>query len=242
MNVLREWREWTDIALIMVAASYKWVLGALAVAAVIVGGLFAAGVFTGGDDAADTQAAVIGAPTAVPTLPEPTAMPLPTQTPLPTATPAPTPFPTLAPRATATPEPVVEPTPAAPQTVQVPINLKGAYQVGSLEFVLSYEPSLLEVTGVANGDLAGDAIIESLVSTPGKVWIGMIAADGVTGDGSVAVVSFRMMKGSASNSPLLLENVSGYDSATLVDLLSTSSPGLLVMNDGSYTPPVVSFQ
>ena len=47
-------REWTDIALIAMGAVYKWVLGALAVAAVILGGLFAAGVFTGEDDAAET--------------------------------------------------------------------------------------------------------------------------------------------------------------------------------------------
>ena len=225
-----------DIALIAMGASYKWLLGALAVAAVIVGGLFAAGVFTGGDDADGTQTAVITAPTLVPTLPAPTAMPLPTQTPMA----SPTPFPTLAPKAT--PERLTEATPAAPQVVQVPINLKGAYQVGSLEFVLSYEPSLLEVTGVSKGDLAGNAIIESLVSTPGKVWIAMIAADGVTGDGSVAVVSFRMMQGNAANSPLLLENVLGYNASTLMDLLSRSSPGLLVMNDGSYTPPVVAFE
>ena len=190
----------------------------------------------------DTQSAVISEPTAVPTLPSPTAMPLPTQTPMPTSTPEPTPVPTSAPPATATPEPLIEPTPAAPQVVQVPINLKGAYQVGSLEFVLNYEPSLLEVTGVAKGDLAGDAIIESLVSTPGKVWIAMIAAGGVTGDGSVAVVSFRLLKGKSANSTLLLENVSSYNASTLLDLLSSSSPGLLVMNDGSYTPPVVTFE
>ena len=235
-------KEWTDIALITLAASYKWVLGALAVAAVIGGGLFAAGVFTGGDETADTQSAVVTEPTAVPTLPLPTAMPLPTQTPMPTPTPEPTPVPTLAPPATATPEPLIEATPAAPQLVQVPINLKGAYQVGSLEFVLNYEPSLLEVTGVAKGDLAGDAIIESLVSAPGKVWIAIIAADGVTGDGSVAVVSFRLLKGNTANSTLLLENVSSYNASTLLDLLSSSSPGLLVMNDGSYTPPVVTFE
>ncbi|PKB64904.1 MAG: hypothetical protein BZY80_01565 [SAR202 cluster bacterium Io17-Chloro-G2] len=231
-----------DLGLIALAASYKWLLGALAAAAVIVGGLYAAGVFTGGDDPAGSQAVVIIAPTVVPTSPPPTAMPLPTQTPMPTPTPAPTPVPTLAPRATATPEPVMEVAPPAPQTVQVPINLKGAYQVGSLELVLTYEPSVLEVTGVANGDLAGDAIIESLVSTPGKVWIAMISADGVTGDGPMAMVSFRLMKGSTANSPLLLENVSGYNAATLIDLISSSSPGLLVMNDGSYTSPVVAFE
>lgn len=235
-------KEWADIALIMLAASYKWILGALAAIALIVGGLFAAGVFGGGDDAVGNLASEINGPTAVPTLPAPTAMPTNTPMLLPAATPPPTPFPKLAPRATATPEPVAEPTPAAPTMVQVPINLKGANQVGSLELVLAYEPSLLEVIGVTNGDLAGDALIESIVSTPGKVWIGMIDAAGVTGDGSVVVVSFRLMDGNLANSPLLLEEVSGYNASTLIDLLSTSSPGLVVMNDGSYTPPVVVFQ
>jgi len=232
MNVIREWREWMDIALITLAASYKWLLGGLAAIAVVVGALFAAGVFSGGDDAAGLQAADINAPTAVPTLPSPTAILSPTPTP--TAVP----FPTLAPSPTATPEPSI----VVPQMVRVPINLKGAYQLGSLEFVLAYEPSLLEFTGVAAGDLAGDAIIESLVSTPGKVWIAMIDADGVTGDGSLAVVSFRIMKESTADSPLFLENVSGYDASTLMDLISSSLPGLVVLSDGSYTSPLLVFE
>lgn len=232
-------KEWADIALIMLTASYKWILGGLAAIALILGWLFAAGVF-GGDDAAGNLATNIDVPAAVLTL----AAPTPTVTPmlLPTSTPAPTAIPRSLPRATSTPEPVAELAPAAPTMVQVPINLKGADQIGSLELVLAYEPSLLEVIEVVTGDLAGDAIIESNVSTPGKVWIGMIDAVGVTGDGAVVVVSFRMTEGNLANSPLSLEEVSGYNALTLIDLLSSSSPGLVVMNDGSYVSPVVAFQ
>ena len=239
MNSLK---EWADIALIILTASYKWILGAMAVIALIVGGLLAAGVFGGDDDANGNVAADINGLGGVPTLPAPTAMPTRAPVRLPTATPAPTASPTLSPRATSTPQPVVEPTPAPPSMVQVPIDLKGAYQVGSLELVLAYEPSLLEVTGVSNGDLAKDAIIESIVTAPGKIWIGMIDANGVTGDGSLVVVSFRTMDGNLANSPLSLEEVSGYNASSLIDLLSSSSPGLVVMNDGSYIPPVLAFQ
>lgn len=232
-------REWTDIALIAMAASYKWALGGMAVIAVIVGGLYFAGVFSGEEDASGDQAADITQPGAVPT-------PLPTATAMPDDTPVPivlaTPFPTLAPSLTATPGLVAAATPIAPQMVQVPINLQDAYQVGSLEFVLSYEPSLLEFTGLTNGDLAGDAIIESRVSSPGRLWIGMIDANGVSGDGSVALVSFRTTRGTIANSPLVLEDVSGFDASTFMDLLSRPSPGLFVANDGSYTAPVLNFQ
>jgi hypothetical protein len=236
-------RVWIDIALVTVTARYKWILGAAAVIAVVAGGLYAVGALAGGDAAGGALTGATESPTAVPTAPPPTAVVLVDPTPIPTPvnTPAPRLLPTVAPVVKIEPTPLIEPTPAPPQVVQVPINLRGASQVGSLELVLSYEPSLLEFSGVANGDLAMNAIIESRVSAPGKVWVGMIDAQGLTGDGAMVIVSFRTIKGTTANSPLLLEEVSGYNANTLIDLISSSSPGLLAMYDGSYTAPVVAF-
>jgi len=235
-------RVWTDIALVTITDKWKWILGGTGVVAVVVVGLFAAGVFGGNEAASVSQPKVTGPASAGPNLLAPIGV-IPID---PTSTPTPdnraTPSPTEVAIIKVDRRPVGESTPASPQILHVPINLQGASQVGSLEFILTYEPSLLTATSVTRGDLAGDALIESRVSTPGKVWIGLIDAEGVSGDGALAFVSFRTKEGGISNSPLMLEEVSSYNALTLVDLLSSSSPGLVAMHNGSYTAPVLTFE
>ena len=125
--------------------------------------------------------------------------------------------------------------------VQVPINLRAASDLGSLEFVLVYEAATLEFVSIDNGTLALDAIIESNLRAPGKVWVGMIDPKGVNGEGSIAVVSFRTLAGGQADSPLLLEEVLSHNASTLVDSLSKPSPGIFTLGDGSVFSPVLTF-
>ena len=235
-------RVWTDIALVTLTGKWRWILGGTAVVAVVVVGLFAAGVFGGDEVASVSQPEVTGSPSSGPNLLAPIGVvsvnPTSTPTPENRAIPSPTEVSVIK----VDRRPVGGSTPVSPQILHVPIHLQGASQVGSLEFILTYEPSLLAVNSVTRGDLAGDALIESRVSAPGKVWIGLIDAEGVSGDGTVAFVSFRTMEGDMSNSPLMLEEVSSYNALTLIDLLSSSSPGLVAMHNGSYTAPVLTFE
>lgn len=226
-----------DIAYIGLAASYKWILVAVAVIGILVGVLFAAGVLGGGDD--DSGTTVFTPPD-----------PLPTVTPIPTATiaPSPTPVPTTVP--TATPAPVVLPTtpPPTPTTVvvvlreiQVPINLEGADNVGSLEFVLVYEPAVLEVTDVQPGSLASQALLEFNTATPGLLWTGVIDADGISGDGPAAIVTFTVKRDASTNSQLSLQNVVAYDAASLLDIIVESSPGNFSVRDNAVSIPYLTF-
>ena len=235
-------KVWMDIGLVTITNSWRWILGGTAVFAVAVVGLFAAGIFGNGESASVSQLEA----------PDPTTARSNSLTPIgivsvnPTSSPIPenraTQVPMEAPSLKVDRTLLEEYTPTLPKILHVPINLQGASQVGSLEFILTYEPSLLTVESVTPGDLAGDALIESRVSTPGEVWIGLIDAEGVSGDGAVAFVSFRTMEGETSDSTLMLEEVSSYNASTLIDLLSSSSPGLVAMHDGSYTAPVLTFE
>ena len=230
-----------DITYIAIGASYKWILLGVAVVGILVGALFAAGVLGGGDD--DEPG-----PTAFSTpVPLPTVTPSPTLTP--TVTPSPTPPPTTAPTATTAPA-VVLPTTAAPtptpavvpgREIRVPINLVGAANLGSLELVLVYEPEVLEVTAVETGSLAEQAFLESSTATPGVLWTGMIDADGISGDGPAAIVTFRVIKSGVSKSPLTLQNVAAYDAASLLDIIVEASEGSISTIDGAISPPSLTF-
>ena len=142
-----------DVAYIAIGASYKWILVGVAVVGILVGVLFAAGVLGGGDG--EPGQIAFATPIPLPTVtPSPTATPAPTPTREPTAAPTPTSAPVVlptSPAATPTPTPVV----VVPTDISVPINLVGADNLGSLEFVLVYEPDALQVTDVQLGSLAG---------------------------------------------------------------------------------------
>ncbi len=229
---------WLAIVLVAIGTNWKRLLAGLALVGVIVGVLFAAGVFSGdGDGRSPTSAGVLTA-TPVPT-PAPTSsftvapIPTPSPTPSPTATPTPTPEPT--PSATAAPTPIV------PGEVEVVIQANGAGNVGSLEFVLVYEPAVLKVTTMEQGTLARDAMVEFTTQEPGRVWARIIDAEGITGDGPLAVISFKVVGRSDSSTSLTLAAVSAFDATTLVDLITQTSDGSFRAEDLSITAPTLTF-
>ncbi len=120
-------RWFLDVAYIAIAASYKWLLGMMVIIGVVVGSLFAVGVFGGGGDSGPASPWV---------LPTPTPEIIPTPSVTPTVAPSPTPVPTrvpaatAAPVATATPAPTPVPVLVLPAEIQVPVNLEAAKNVG----------------------------------------------------------------------------------------------------------------
>ena len=232
-------RWFLDIAYLAISASYKWILGTMVLVGVLIGALFAAGVLGGGDDSPILVAVPVATP--VPT-PAPTSTPTPTLAPtstsIPTAVPpTPTQVPVVVPTPTATPEPIIE----LPKDIEVSVFLEGASNVGSLEFVLLYEPTVLQVKRVETGSLINGAILDSSTRTPGMVWAGLIDANGINGDGLAVVVSFDIIGDNGSRSALTLENVVAYDATTLLDIVTKASNGVFVVEDGSLTAPTLEF-
>ena len=227
-----------DVFYIAIAASYKWVLGMMVISGVVVGSLFAAGVLGGGGDPGPASPRVSPTPT-----PEviPTAVPTPTVAL--SATPVPTPVPTAtaAPVATPTPIPTAMPVLVLPEKIQVPVNLEAAKNIGSLEFVLVYEPTVLQVSSVELGPLASTALLESSTKTSGEVWAGMIDANGISGDGAAAVITFTVIGDIDSSTLLALEKVVAHDATSLLDLITQTSPGSYVVKDASLSPPSLGF-
>ena len=240
-----------DVIYIAVATSYKWLLGLIAVVGILIGALFAAGVLGGGDSGSSgPNFASVPTPEVTPTpTPAPTPITATNPTPTPTLTPAPTLTPTATVAPTATIEPPPPPTPtntpaptvALPREIEVPVLLQGAAGVGSLEFVLLYEPTVLEVTGVKTGALVTTALLESSTLTSGSLWAGIIDAEGISGDGPVAVITFAIVGDSESNSALTLDNVAAYDASLLLDIIAQASAGSFTVKDHSLTAPSLGF-
>jgi hypothetical protein len=234
-------RWFLDVVFLALSAGRYWVLGGIAAVVILVIALFAFGVFGGDEEVTPTPTPTpastpaptrTSAPTASPT-PPPTATSVPTATPVP----APTATPRIIPTPTATPEP----TPAPPSDIEVPIYLERASNVGSLEFVLLYEPAVLQVSKIEQGALASNALIESSSDSPGRVWTGMIDVNGMNGDGPVAVITFTIVGDMESASSLTLQNVTAHDATTLLDIITEASAGNFSVEDYALTAPSLEF-
>ncbi|MCH9018380.1 MAG: hypothetical protein IIB89_11550 [Chloroflexi bacterium] len=210
-----------EVAYIGVITSWKWLLGSTAVIAVLVGTLFAVGVLGGGEEGATGATPQAASPT-----PTPAAGPDPGLTPQ-VLSPTPTPQPTVVPAA---------------KFISIPILATRAKNVGSLEFVLVYDPAKLEFAQLERGLLAGDALIDSSSPGPGRLWAGIIDINGMDGSGPVAIVKFKVRDNAGGTMLLTLENIAAFDANTLVDILTTTTPGEFSGAGATPLSPIVTFQ
>jgi hypothetical protein len=208
-----------EVTYIGLLTSWKWVVGSTVVVGALIGLLFGIGVFGGGGEDGGTNPPSVAVS--------------------PTPTPAANPSPTTAPGPAPTAEPVVVP---AAKFVSVPILATRAKNVGSLEFVLVYDPAKLELAQVERGLLSGDALIDSSTPAPGRLWAGIIDINGMNGSGPVAVVKFRIRDNVAGTMPFSLESVAAFDANTLVDIVTGTTPGEFSGPGTSPLSPIVTFQ
>ena len=214
-----------EVAFIGLSTSWKWLLGSTAAIAILVGLLFGVGVLGGGDGGDNKTDTLFVAASPTPT-PRPQATPVPTQAVVATPVPA-----------------AATPVPAAPaKVISVPILATRAANVGSLEFVLVYDPAKLEFAQVERGLLSGDALIDSSSSEPGRLWAGIIDMQGINGSGPVAVVKFRVRDGVSGAMPLSLESIAAFDANTLVDIVTGTTAGEFNVTELHPLSPIVTFQ
>ncbi|MBN1375873.1 MAG: hypothetical protein JXA01_06935 [Dehalococcoidia bacterium] len=119
--------------------------------------------------------------------------------------------------------------------VEVSVNSNNASNIGSLEFELVYDPAVLQAQEVKKGALADNAMIDFSISQPGRVWVAMVDSNGISGNGSLVVISFSNTGQKQTSTSLTLENVQAYDATTLIDMVTNTVPGNLT------APPAINF-
>ncbi len=115
-------------------------------------------------------------------------------------------------------------------TVQVPIILEGARDVGSMDITVKYDPSVLKATSVETADLGKNAIIESNLANPSQVNIALVDASGINGGGEVAIISFSVLSETGSSSPLSFLEASLHD-IELVEQQTTVRNGVFTVTE-----------
>ncbi|MFQ6056604.1 MAG: cohesin domain-containing protein, partial [Methanosarcinales archaeon] len=87
-------------------------------------------------------------------------------------------------------------------TVEVPININKASNIGAIDLKLEYDATVLDATSVSIGSLGG--IISGNTNTAGVVTISIANVNGFNGNGSVAKVTFNVIGSEGDLSPLTL--------------------------------------
>ena len=106
---------------------------------------------------------------------------------------------------------VSDTTGAKNSTVDVPIILEGATEVGSMDMVLNYDANVLRAVAVEAGKLGKNALIEANTANDGAVIIALVDSSGINGDGAVAIVTFEVIGDAGTTSYLTLEAVLVYN-------------------------------
>ena len=117
-------------------------------------------------------------------------------------------------------------------TVQVPVMVEGATDVGSVDIMLKYDASVLKAVSVETADLGKNAIIESNLANPGQVNIALVDASGINGDGEIAAISFSVLGETGASSPLSLLEASVYN-LELVEQQTTTKNGVFTVSEES---------
>jgi hypothetical protein len=118
-------------------------------------------------------------------------------------------------------------------TVDVPIHVLGASDLGALHVEVAYDPALLKADTVTRGALAGNnALVEANVDEPGRVVIGIVAPDAINGDGVVANVRFQVIGNSGQGSPLTLETGAAWERTSYAEALVRTEAGAVMIVAG----------
>jgi hypothetical protein len=126
------------------------------------------------------------------------------------------------------------------QAISVPIKMANARNVGGVGFELLYDSTILEAREVAKGSLASGANAQYNLDTPGRIVIVVTDAKGISGDGTLVKVLFKVLT-TAGSTTLVPMNVDARDNDTSASLDTHVAQGSFSAQDGSVVAPVITF-
>ncbi len=77
--------------------------------------------------------------------------------------------------------------------VQIPVEIEKASKIGSMNLIIAYPKDVLEVVDVIQGSLTKNSLFDYNVED-GKIKIGVSDTNGISGDGSLFYMKFRVME------------------------------------------------
>ncbi len=124
--------------------------------------------------------------------------------------------------------------------VQIPVEIKNADKVGSLDITLSYPSGILQFMDILPGSLTQNSLMEHNVED-GKIRVGIVEANGINGDGSLFYMKFKVIGEAepvniSANIPVIGNNL-GIDKSSLIlpEILTGNNYNFFIEDLAIYT-------
>ena len=121
------------------------------------------------------------------------------------------------------------------KSLELPVEVVSASNVGAIAFEIVYDSALLEVTDVKPDDLAEGATSGYNNDTPGRLLV-VVQGALINGDGTLVKVHFTLTEGTGSIT-LPLENLQVLDASTSAAVPFQTVAGSVSAEDGSWVAP-----
>lgn len=119
-------------------------------------------------------------------------------------------------------------------TIQIPIDIRNAKDIGSLDVSLRYDTDVLALREAETGNLTQNSVIQWNIKGD-KGLIGIIHGEGINGNGSLAILTFNVLGSPGSTSVLDLD-VSAYNVSAFSVVELTTKNGLVTVMGGAAKP------
>jgi hypothetical protein len=113
--------------------------------------------------------------------------------------------------------------------VVIPVKVSGASDLGALDLMVMYNPSVLKYVRTEKGSLSPNAMIEANQSHPGLVLISIVDSGGISGSGSICQLSFDVTGNSGSSSYMALA-VQGAYTTDLRDVVTNTTSDMVTVS------------
>ncbi len=125
----------------------------------------------------------------------------------------------------------------------MPLELRGATDIGSLHAELTYDPAELELLSVTAGALPPDAMFQ-FGASDGRVALGFVSATGLDGDFAAAVLRFRVLSDTerAGDARFGVENIVAHNAGMLVPVATMPWEGRVNLVSLAVGAAAVDFQ
>ena len=109
----------------------------------------------------------------------------------------------------------------------VKVFQKGAKETGALDVEISFQPESLEFIKAETAEVADNAMIEANAISPGRVKIAMMDLDGLSGDGAVMALHFKINAADGETIPIKIVSASANHFDALVEIPLKTQDGQL---------------
>ena len=118
------------------------------------------------------------------------------------------------------------------ESTDIPIEVKDAANLGSMDIVISYNPEIVRAEVVSKGEL-NKGLISSKIED-GIIAIGIADSNGINGDGEVAVITFEGLRKGVSNITII--GIRAYDVNTHADIRVETQNGKVTVVEKGKAP------